>query len=115
MEKIALGRYAQLTQDLAFKRVFASEEDKDLLVAMLNTFLECKLAHPIKHVDIKNPYIPGQTPTDRDAVLDIHCQDAEGNRFITEMQILPQKHFIQRALFYSGTSIASSGKKGIAW
>jgi hypothetical protein len=31
------------------------------------------------------------------------------------MQILPQKHFIQRALFYSGTSIASSGKKGIAW
>ncbi|MDR3000343.1 MAG: Rpn family recombination-promoting nuclease/putative transposase [Fibromonadaceae bacterium] len=49
MEKITLGRYAQLTQDLAFKRVFASEEDKDLLVAMLNTFLFVRtMIHLIK-------------------------------------------------------------------
>jgi hypothetical protein len=39
MEKAVLGRYAQLTQDLAFKKVFAAEEDKELLIAMLNLFL----------------------------------------------------------------------------
>ncbi|MDR2580721.1 MAG: Rpn family recombination-promoting nuclease/putative transposase, partial [Fibromonadaceae bacterium] len=65
MEKAVLGRYAQLTQDLAFKKVFAAEEDKELLIAMLNLFLEYQLAHPIEDVAIKNPYVPGQTPINR--------------------------------------------------
>ena len=115
METIIHGRYAQLTVDFIFKKAFASEEDKELLIALLNVFLAEVLKHPIEDVRIKNPYIQGQTQTARDSVLDIHCVDAEGSKFIVEMQVSPQKHFIKRAAYYSCMSIVNSGPKGGDW
>ena len=109
------SRYAQLTNDHAFKKAFATEGDEEQLAKMLNVFLEKKLAHPIKNVTIKNPYMPGEMKKNRDAVLDINCEDTKGNKFIVEMQVNPQKLFVKRAIFYTGVSIAKSGKKGKNW
>jgi len=105
------GKYAQLTLDFPFKKTFASEECEDLLIALLNTFLEEKLAHPITEVAIQNPYIQGQTKASRDAILDIKCRDSTGNRFIVEMQIGRQEHFIM--LDYNA-SIKFARKEGVA-
>ncbi|MCL2100330.1 MAG: Rpn family recombination-promoting nuclease/putative transposase [Fibromonadales bacterium] len=115
MEKIVIGRFAKLTIDFMFKKVFASEEDKELLIALLNIFLAEVLACPVEDVLIKNPYIQGQTLGSRDSVLDIHCVDANRRKFIVEMQVAPQKHFIKRAAYYSCMSIANSGPKGGDW
>jgi len=84
--------YADLTQDFVFKKAFASEQDKELLINLLNAFLECKLKHPITDVTIKNPYIQGETLINRDSILDIRCKDSEDNHFIVEMQV-SQQHF----------------------
>jgi predicted transposase/invertase (TIGR01784 family) len=109
------GKFAQLTLDFPFKKTFASEGDEDILIALLNAFLEKKLAHPITQVVILNPYIQGQTKANRDAHLDIRCQDSEGNRFIVEMQTGRQKHFFKRAVYYSSMAISGGGKKGKGW
>ena len=109
------GKFAQLTLDFAFKKIFASEEDKDLLIALLNIFLKKKLAHPITNVVIKNPYIAGQTKGNRDANLDIRCRDSKGNSFIVEMQVGWQTYFIKRSLYYSSMAIVESNKKGRDW
>jgi len=109
------GKYAQLTLDFPFKKAFGTQGDEDLLIAMLNAFLEKKLAHPITEVAIQNPYIQGQTKACRDAILDIKCQDSMGNRFIVEMQTGRQKYFFKRAVYYSSTVISNSGKKGEDW
>ncbi|GBU25808.1 hypothetical protein R83H12_02466 [Fibrobacteria bacterium R8-3-H12] len=104
--------YADLTTDLVFKKAFASEQDKELLISLLNAFLERKLEHPITDVTIKNPYIQGETLKNRDSIVDIRCKDAEGNHFIVEMQVSPQHFFIKRAIHYLCMSIANSSKKG---
>jgi len=109
------GKYAQLTLDFPFKKTFASEGDEDLLIALLNAFLERKLTHPITQVVIQNPYIRGQTKASRDAILDIRCQDSIGNRFIVEMQIGRQEHFIKRVIYYLSMAIADNAKKGEDW
>ena len=109
------GKYAQLTLDFPFKKAFASEERKDLLIALLNTFLEEKLAHPITEVAIQNPYIQGQTKASRDAILDIRCRDSMGNRFIVEIQIGRQEHFIKRVIYYLSMAIVDSARKGEDW
>ncbi len=70
--------FADLTTDLVFKKAFASEQDKELLINLLNAFLERKLKHPIADVTIKNPYIQGETLENRDSIVDIRCKDAEG-------------------------------------
>ncbi len=104
--------YADLTLDLPFKKAFATEEDKDLLIALLNAFLEKKLKQPITDVVIKNPYVKGQAMHNRDSIFDIRCQDTQGNRFIVEVQIGRQVHFIKRTLFYICMAIANNGVKG---
>jgi len=109
------GKFAQLTLDFPFKKTFASEGDEDLLIALLNAFLERKLAHPITQVVILNPYIQGQTKANRDAHFDIRCRDSAGNRFIVEMQTGRQKHFFKRAVYYSSMAISGNGKKGKGW
>ena len=109
------GKYAQLTLDFPFKKTFATEGDEDLLIALLNAFLERKLSHPITEVVIMNPYIQGKTKANRDAILDIRCRDSMGNRFIVEMQIGRQEHFIKRVIYYLSMAILDSGKKGKGW
>ena len=109
------GKFAQLTLDFPFKKTFASEGGENLLIALLNAFLEKKLAHPITAVAIQNPYIQGQTKANRDAILDIRCQDSMGNRFIVEMQIGRQEHFIKRVIYYLSMAIADSARKGEDW
>jgi len=109
------GKYAQLTLDFPFKKTFATEGDEDLLIALLNAFLEKKLIHPITEVVILNPYIQGKTKANRDAHLDIRCRDSAGNHFIVEMQTGRQKYFFKRAVYYSGMAISGSGKKGEGW
>jgi predicted transposase/invertase (TIGR01784 family) len=109
------SRYAELTDDFVFKKAFASEEDKDLLIALLNIFLKPKLTYPVKDVRIENPYVKGKIKNKRDAILDIYCQDSKGNNFIVEMQMAEQKFFVKRALYYLCMTIANSGKKGKNW
>ncbi|MDR1811639.1 MAG: Rpn family recombination-promoting nuclease/putative transposase [Candidatus Fibromonas sp.] len=109
------GKFAQLTLDFPFKKTFASEGGENLLIALLNAFLERKLAHPITQVVIQNPYIQGQTKASRDAILDIRCQDSMGNRFIVEMQLGRQEHFIKRVIYYLSMAIADSAHKGEDW
>jgi len=71
------GMFANLTLDMPFKKAFGSEEEKEPLIATLNACLEKKLKYPIADVDIKKPYIAGQTKSSRDAELDIRCRDSQ--------------------------------------
>jgi predicted transposase/invertase (TIGR01784 family) len=106
------GYYADLKLDMPFKKTFANENEKEPLIVLLNVFLARKLASPIVDVDIKNPYIKGQTLENRDSIFDILCEDAKGNKFIVEVQVGKQAFFIKRVLFYACMAIANSGKKG---
>ncbi|KOR28022.1 transposase, partial [Achromatium sp. WMS2] len=71
--------------DFAFKKIFGSEENKDLLIALLNAILELKA--PITAVVLKNPYSLAAYRTGKMAVLDIKACDASGRWFYVEMQI----------------------------
>jgi predicted transposase/invertase (TIGR01784 family) len=112
MEIEGKGYYADLKLDMPFKKTFANENEKEPLIVLLNVFLERKLNSPIVDVDIKNPYIKGQTFENRDSIFDILCEDANGNKFLVEVQVGKQAFFIKRVLFYACMAIANSGKKG---
>ena len=99
--------YAELLCDFMFKRLFGSEENKDVLIAFLNVMLE--------DVDIVDVFfIPtehlGETAEDRKAVFDISCRCSDGKTFIIEMQKGHQKHFRERALFYTSYPINEQGR-----
>jgi len=105
-------KFAPLTLDFTFKKAFANEQCKDLLLFLLNTFLKQVLKKPIKDVKIIHTALLGRTKKKRGAVFDVHCEDASGARFIVEMQVGKQENFIKRSLFYICMAVANLAKKG---
>jgi predicted transposase/invertase (TIGR01784 family) len=79
---------------------------------LLNTFLADRLKSPIKEVSILSGEQLGKTKFNRKAVFDVYCKDAIGARFIVEIQIDKQEHFISRTFFYLCMTIANLAKKG---
>lgn len=97
-----LTGYASLTNDYMFKRVFGSEECKDILIQFLNDIV----AGPtIVDVKIQNAENLGPTSNDRKAVFDIYCSAVDSSEFIVEMQCAPQEYFRDRSLFYTSYPI----------
>ena len=94
--------YASLTNDYMFKRIFGSEECKDILITFLNRIVG---NGEIEDVDFLNTEHLGQTAEDRKAVFDICVRTKSGEEYIIEMQLARQKYFRDRALFYTSYPI----------
>ena len=99
--------YANLLCDFMFKRLFGSEENKDVLIWFLNMVLE-----DVDIVDVD--FIPtehqGLTEEDRKVIFDISCSTRDGKSFIIEMQKGFQRYFRERALYYTTYPINRQGR-----
>jgi len=122
MSKVKIGKvgkqklpvFAPFTLDFTFKKAFANEQYKVLLLFLLNTILKEVLKAKIVDVTVIHTVQLAQTKKSRGAVFDLHCEDALGTRFIVEMQVEEQEHFIKRTFFYLCMAIANLAKKGKA-
>jgi len=106
--------FAPFTLDFTFKKAFANEQHKVLLLFLLNTFLKKVLKAKIVDVTIIQSVQLAQSKGGRGAVFDMHCEDASGARFVVEMQVAEQDHFIKRTFFYLCLAVANLAKKGKA-
>jgi predicted transposase/invertase (TIGR01784 family) len=105
-------KFAPLTLDFTFKKAFANERCTELLLFLLNAFLAEKLKCPIKDVMIMKNELLGKTRRNRGSAFDVFCEDASGARFIVEIQVGKQEHFIRRTFFYLCMAVANLAKKG---
>lgn len=84
--------------DFAFKKLFGSEENKDILIDLINSIVSEE--DRVQDLVLKNPYNEKASLQDKLSVLDIKAQDENGNWFDIEMQIISQLHYEKRALYY---------------
>jgi predicted transposase/invertase (TIGR01784 family) len=105
-------KFAQLTLDFTFKKAFAEEECKELLISLIEAFIGKYLPAKIKDVQLRPTERNNKSKKGRAAVFDVHCTDNNGNMFIIEMQLGEQAHFIGRLLFYISQTIMRVVKKG---
>jgi predicted transposase/invertase (TIGR01784 family) len=95
------------TGDLAFKKVLASDENKDILCGLINDFFNVNVT--VDEITIKNPYnikeyrelikdnnVSILRETIKDVSASFKCFD-----FISEMQIKKMNFFSERVLFYT--------------
>lgn len=85
--------------DYAFKKVFGSESNIDLLASLVNAVLTPGVG-PVKDLVIRNPFSEKDATDDKLAILDIKASDAEGRLYNIEMQMLAWAAFRARALYY---------------
>lgn len=84
--------------DLAFKKIFGVEENKDLLISLINSIVSKE--DQIVDVTLLNPYNPQNFRNDKLSILDIKARGASGKRFNIEIQITDEADYDKRALYY---------------
>ena len=86
--------------DYAFKKVFGSESNVDLLANLINAVRDVPPDRQIVGLEIRNPFNAKETADDKVSVLDIKARDAAGRWYNIEMQMLAPWFFPQRVLYY---------------
>ena len=84
--------------DLAFKKIFGVEENKDLLISLINSIVGTQ--DQVTEVTLLNPYNPKNFKTDKLSILDIKATNQDGKRFNIEIQISDEADYDKRALYY---------------
>ena len=108
--KPTIGTYIDPLTDFAFKKLFGSEPNKDLLIDFLNgVFRGRKLI--VDLVYNKNEH-PGETVNEGSAIFDLTCTGNDGEQFIIEVQRGKQGNFKQRAIFYTSRLVSEQAPKG---
>jgi predicted transposase/invertase (TIGR01784 family) len=106
-------KYINPFTDFGFKKLFGSEYNKDLLIDFLNQVLGDK--EQIKDLTYLNSEKLGKTPNDRKAIFDLYCENEQGDKFIIELQNVPQQYFKDRSIFYATFPIQEQAQKGNQW
>jgi predicted transposase/invertase (TIGR01784 family) len=84
--------------DFAFKKIFGSEQSKDILISFLNALLYD--AHPIiEDLEILNPYLAPRIRGIKDTYLDVRAKITGNKTVIIEMQVLNVEGFEKRILY----------------
>jgi len=108
--KPTIGTYIDPLTDFAFKKLFGSEPNKDLLIDFLNGVFRGR-KHIVDLVYNKNEH-PGETVNEGGAIFDLTCTGNDGEQFIIEVQRGKQGNFKQRAIFYTSRLITVQAPKG---
>lgn len=103
-------RYVNFYTDFAFKKLFGTEVNKELLISFLNSLFDGQ--EVIKDLSYLNAEQLGDIKTDRKAVFDVYCENEKGEKFIVEMQNARQEFFKDRSVFYSTFPIREYAEKG---
>ncbi len=105
-------QFVDVKTDIAFKKIFGSDQHTEILIGFLNAVLELEGDRRIKAVTLKNPWQPPDIPILKETILDIRAVDNRDVTFIVEMQIKDTKFFDKRAIYYTSKAYIGQIKKG---
>ena len=110
-----LGKYLNPRNDIAFKKIFGSEKNKNILLALLNSVLKQQLQGEIKDATFLQRAQDPETAVKKSSVVDLKCEDDAGNMYIIEMQVANNTQYKERAQYYASKAYVSQAKKGGAY
>ena len=96
--------------DIAFKKIFGVDENKDLLISLINSIVGPD--DQVADVTILNPYNAKNFGNEKLSILDIKAQGIDGKRFNVEIQISDEGNYDKRALYYWGKIYTEQLKTG---
>ena len=101
-------RFFDIKTDYAFKKVFGSENSKDILLSFLNALLE----YNIVDLTIQDSYNVPKLAGMKDTAVDVKAKLQNGKTVIIEMQILNHDGFESRILYNTAKNYANQLDKG---
>ncbi len=97
--------------DFAFKKLFGSEENKDLLISLINAIVSEQ--EQVVEVNLKNPYNLADYRAGKMSILDIKARSENNRWFNVEMQISEDYNFDKRAIYYWAKLVTEQLSEGM--
>jgi predicted transposase/invertase (TIGR01784 family) len=98
--------------DVAFKKIFGTEERKEILISFLNAVLDLTDDREIEEIAILNPYQTPKIEALKNTLLDVKARDKRGVTFIIEMQIEYTVGLKKRFLYYTAKEYVAQIERG---
>ncbi|GFQ72503.1 transposase [Trichonephila clavata] len=104
---MALSKFLNVRNDYAFKRIFGTEKNKDILIHFLNDILDLTDDNQIKDVSFLSPIQDPVIASQKQSIVDVLCVDSTGVKTIIEMQVAKTRGFEKRAQYYAAKAYSS--------
>ena len=109
---MAISKFLDPKNDVAFKKVFGSEKHKDILIHFINDILELKGNDQIEGVEFLSSVQDAEIAYKKQSIVDVLCKDKNGVQIIVEMQVAPTKGFEKRAQYYAAKAYSRQLNSG---
>ncbi len=109
---MAIVKYLNPRNNVAFKKIFGTEKNKDILIHFLNDVIVTGTKGIIKQVTLLNPVQQPEIAHKKQSIVDVLCEDENGTQYIVEMQVAKVGGFEKRAQYYAAKAYASQADKG---
>lgn len=105
-------KFVDVTNDIAFRKIFGNENKKISLLSFLNAVLAFPEGKKVIDVTIVNPYQLPKLSGGKSTIVDVKAKDEKGNNFIVEMQVAEDEDFEKRVLYYTSQNYADQISRG---
>ena len=98
--------------DFAFKKIFGSEDTKDILVNFIESLLNLSGNKKLKEISILDPFNAPRVQGMKLSIVDVKCTDLRGITYIVEMQVKKTKAFFKRIQYNAAKTYANQIARG---
>ena len=96
-----LSKFLDPKNDYAFKQIFGTEKNQDILIHFINDIMCFKDAEQVVSVEFLKTSQDPEIAYQKQSVIDVLCKDETGRQFIIEMQVARMVGFEKRAQYYA--------------
>ncbi|PEZ41801.1 ATPase [Bacillus thuringiensis] len=100
-----------LRVDFAFKQLFGTRGNEQILMQFLNVMLASSLSSPIQALKIEDPHMHREYEKDKLSILDVLATLDDDSQIAIEIQLSDQNDFLKRSLYYWSRLYASQMQK----
>lgn len=105
-------RFVDPTNDVAFKKIFGNEQQKEVLISFINAVLNLTDEKEVVDIQILNPYQAPRIEALKNTILDVRARDKRGISFIVEMQVDNVAGYKKRFLYYAAKAYSDQIERG---
>lgn len=104
-------RFLDVKTDFAFKKVFGSFENKNILIKFLNSVIDFSNGYIIVDLEIQDPYNIPMLKGMKDTFVDVKARLDNDSIVIIEMQVLNNEGFEKRILYNAAKNYSTQLNK----
>ena len=98
---MSITKFLNPKNDYAFKRIFGTKKNQDILIHFINDMLGFSGNASIKSVDFLQTAQDPEIAAAKQSSVDVMCTDEVGRQYIVEMQVAKGHGFEKRAQYYA--------------